>query len=195
MKEEKKLNDEDLVKALENCQKDNCDNCPYFINDKACMANNLLADILDLIRRLQYGYSSASKASEEWKVKYEEEREENAELQKQVETWKAKSKELETAWKIASSNEEKAQKQVDELKIKTCPNTDYCGGNIAKAVKDTAKEILQNCGEKHTEIYNRFVFKNSDYGDEEINAIINFSDILYFEIREYFKEKYGVEVE
>ena len=32
---------------------------------------------LALIRRLQYGYSSASKASEEWKAKYEAERKEN----------------------------------------------------------------------------------------------------------------------
>lgn len=41
----------------------------------------------------------------------------------------------------------KLQKQVDNLKIKTCPNTDYCGGRIQQAVKDTAKEILQPLAE------------------------------------------------
>ncbi len=39
---------------------------------------------LDLIRRLQFGYSSASKASEEWKAKYEKERKENAEYEQKL---------------------------------------------------------------------------------------------------------------
>ena len=61
------LTDEEIIKDLEQ------------YNDEQTINN-----ALDLIRRLQDGYSSASKASEEWREKYEKERKENAELQKQV---------------------------------------------------------------------------------------------------------------
>lgn len=65
--EEKKLTDGEIVKALEyKLSKVHAqiitDCCGVFICEQ---------DILDLIHRLQYGYSSASKASEEWKSKYE----------------------------------------------------------------------------------------------------------------------------
>ena len=72
------------------------------------------------------------------------------------------------AYKLKKRNAE-LQKQVDELKIKTCPNTDYCGGRIQQAVKDTAKEIFEWL-EKHC-FFNCF---------EIVEA--------------YFKERYGVEV-
>lgn len=42
------MTDKDLIKALECCNKDDCDNCPYKRNCK-----NVMRDILDLITRQQ----------------------------------------------------------------------------------------------------------------------------------------------
>lgn len=58
--------------------------------------------------------------------------EDKRQLQKQVEEWKAKSKELETAWEISSSNEEKLQKQLDELKSKDVPKKVECHIKLPK---------------------------------------------------------------
>lgn len=97
---------------------------------------------------------------------------ENAERKKQVEAWKARAKELEESWEISSSNEEKLQKQVDELteeranlkaeiatqtlKYEALKTGKIIASGIfevlnkakkteirEQAVKDTAKEILQ----------------------------------------------------
>lgn len=72
-------------------------------------------------------------------------------LQGENEAWKLKSKELETAWEISSSNEERLQKQVDELlnrriepkifqchadTLETCPK-------VEKAVKGTAEKFAE----------------------------------------------------
>lgn len=48
-----------------------------FANDSDVNESGIYTKILDFIRRLQSGYSSASTASDEWKAKYEAEREEN----------------------------------------------------------------------------------------------------------------------
>lgn len=42
------MTDKDLIKALECCNKDDCDNCPYKRNCK-----NVMCDVLDLINRQQ----------------------------------------------------------------------------------------------------------------------------------------------
>jgi chromosome segregation ATPase len=73
----------------------------------------------------------------------------NKAFQKQVEAWAARSRELEIAWEQSSSNEEKLQKQVDELtafKNEAISMSLYGKGRKdgeEVAVKDTAKEILQ----------------------------------------------------
>lgn len=78
---------------------------------------------------------------------------ENAKQKAEIEAWKAKSRELEQSWEIASSNEEKLRKQVNELTsqnewlknendyLKKC--ADAFLGDYKNSVKDTAKEILQ----------------------------------------------------
>lgn len=71
---EKKLTDEELITALDKCrEKTYCEEkCEYRLAEmgSACIPK-LMGQALDLIRRLQYGYSSASKASDEWREKYE----------------------------------------------------------------------------------------------------------------------------
>lgn len=42
----------EIKKALENCQKNNCLDCPYFIDEKRCRANDLLLDAITLINEL-----------------------------------------------------------------------------------------------------------------------------------------------
>ena len=43
----------EIKKALENCQKNNCLDCPYFIDEKSCRANDLLLDTITLINELE----------------------------------------------------------------------------------------------------------------------------------------------
>ena len=83
--EEKKLTDEEIVKALERCAKYHfeCNEDCNLYGVEECTVK-LCNGALDLIRRLQYGYSSASKASEEWKAKYKAERKENAEYERKL---------------------------------------------------------------------------------------------------------------
>ena len=72
----------------------------------------------------------------------------NAKIQKQAEAWKLRSKELEEAWEVSSSNEEKLQKKVDEFED-VFGNAD----NFARIMSDlrmsngnrisTSKELLE----------------------------------------------------
>ena len=43
----------EIKKALENCQKNNCVDCPYFIDEKRCRANDLLLDTITLINEFE----------------------------------------------------------------------------------------------------------------------------------------------
>ena len=43
----------EIKKVLRNCQKDNCIDCPYLIDEKKCRANDLLIDTLNLINELE----------------------------------------------------------------------------------------------------------------------------------------------
>jgi hypothetical protein len=130
---------------------------------------------------------------------YDRMKEQNAELQKQVDELKEERENMQAVIFGLEEDKRLLQKQVDELKKsqanKYALEAVYNNG-YEHAVKDTAKEIFNELYKKHTEVYNQYVFKkDSDYDDLEINAIINFSDSLYFEITKYFKKKYGVEVE
>ena len=89
------ITDEEIIKALGYCTKSRCDdettgNCPLK-NDESC-GTILAINALDLIRRLQSGYSSASKASEEWREKYEKERKENEEYNQKLDDGELLSK-------------------------------------------------------------------------------------------------------
>lgn len=139
MSDEKKLTDEEIVKALENCittitdmKRKGCDECPYK-EVEACGKAQMI-DLLDLIHRLQ----SENKRLEE---RITDER-------KGFEPYILKNYEL--------------QKQVDELlRDKGFLIADLA--NARQAVKDTAKEIFDSifevlCGfttEGKSEEYNK----------------------------------------
>ena len=204
--EEKKLTDEEVIKALKNCSG----------GYGAGIVGNLYEMALDLIHRLQaeniglmervetlinslHETIDKQKAELEelkspkfgrWKVKFfkaqeEIERltEENERLNKLLE--EKRIDELNTAKQIVAQNcilnEENAelQKQVDEwkerAKIDLKNERNWSKIQIKQAVKDTAKEILQGLVEKA-------------YLNECIDLTVN-------EVKAWFREDYGVEVE
>ncbi len=149
MKEEKKLNDEELITTFYRCcggSANSCANCYYRIGTSRCNMKKLNRDILDLIRRLQYGYSSASKASEEWKVKYEQEREENVAQQAEIERLTEEKQSLigrkaglDYSYNQVKEKNAELQKQVEYWESET----KIARRDIDEAVKDTAKDVLQ----------------------------------------------------
>ena len=172
--EEKELTDEELVKALEWCRTSiNCKGCPKYgcevVIDYSKCKKDLIKQSIDLIRRLQYGYSSASKASEEWKAKYEAERKENAEYERklddgdlvsiewhdeqvghaneEIERLTEENEYLDMVAKQVLADYQNAQVQVDELLNRRIePKIFHCHADtvetcpkVQQAVKDTAK--------------------------------------------------------
>lgn len=160
------MSDEDILKAFKFCLKDkgSCNKCKVYgkstpmLSERFIVCEKLIDSAYDLIRRLQYGYSSASKASDEWKAKYEAERKENEELQKQIDELKEqkgfwegmhdrvslkleeyddKSDEYENALVVKQCRITELQKQVDEL-MKPLYDEDLFNLGYAKAVKDIA---------------------------------------------------------
>ena len=63
------MTDKDLIKALECCNKDDCDNCPYKRNCK-----NVMCDVLDLINRQQAEIERLNKEVKYWEVEAKEAR-------------------------------------------------------------------------------------------------------------------------
>ena len=143
MSEEKKLTDEEIVKALECCTKDGwCKECPYFINGIDCGNQRSENDYLDLINRqkaeierLTQRLDYYNKSSDYHEGNQKELEERNAELQKQVDELKTENKELykEHTTLIAGS----ILKQQDI--VKDTAKEIYC--HIAKAYYD--KEMLK----------------------------------------------------
>ena len=236
---EKKLNDEEIVKALEICaievdihDKDDCKECPYFMKKIDCVTGQRSEkDILALIHRLQervFDYENLERQAKKLEL---ENIEQKAGIERLTEE-RYKYKELyETMYRKYSdlSHEEfycmvlekekneyldkalELQKQVDELKEKimnlksamidrvarksydslltTIEDVDEIFGDayesefnehLGQAIKDTAKEILQDEKEKVTlhmnEAGNWVNALDEDYIDELAN-------------------RYGVEVE
>lgn len=69
--EEKKLTDEEIVKALELCVKNDCEKCPYLIKGFDCVISKQAEnDFLDLIHRLQDENRALLKENEELTISY-----------------------------------------------------------------------------------------------------------------------------
>lgn len=188
MNEEKKLTDEEIVKALEICSDvmstnydaSKCKKCPYFLKKIDCVERSE-KDWLDLIHRLQDENERLTKERNEYKGLYETmyrkwsdlcDKEFNCDaLRKEKNEYFDKAVEL--------------QKQVDELKEerqtlvdkynKADEAVDYWCEKYKQAVKDTAKEILKWL-----------------LGKAYVNKCI---DLHINEVKVKFRENYGVEVE
>ena len=140
MSEEKKMTDEEIVKALENCANDEmCRECPYFINGIDCGNQRSENDYLDLIHRLQSENVKQKAEIERLALAVEGLKGENKVIHKENDELLGKIERLtKENSNVISMNDalyrEKAelQKQVDELKEERYYTE-----------QDTAKEILQ----------------------------------------------------
>ena len=187
--EEKKLTDEEVVKALEHCATENtCRGCVKYngattIDYFKCMRDTR-KKVVDLFRRLQ-----AENAEGKARIK---ELTRIAEYQQQsnIERWaiiQEKDKEIkrlteekdkyQKKWHTAYMNELDLQRQVDELKVYL--PSEKVGSK--QAVKDTAKEILTEIGESDI-----LVVDTQEYGEIEVVSMERLKEIV---------KRKGVEVE
>jgi chromosome segregation ATPase len=127
-KEEKKLTDEEIVKALEDCNRgytdmnrNSCDTCPY--RDIEPCGKAQMTGCIDLIHRLQAEIERLTEYNANLNGMNLEFIDKNAELQKQVDELKSRLWASENAVKEMSNAFGRERARVD------------------KAVKDTAKEI------------------------------------------------------
>ena len=169
--EKNKLTDEEIVKALACCVKgESCVPCPYFIKKIDCVYKRRAeGDALDLINRLQN--ENERLTEEKYKVEQNLKQCENG-YELELHTERYKNAEL--------------QKQVDELTDKlgkvlsTVGIDEYQQSKaIEQAVKDTAKEILQEIVKLRKEEHGIY-YSAYDYA---------------IEIGKRVRKKYGVEVE
>ena len=121
---EKKLTDEEIVKALVHCyvKRGRCDDCVLYEDDEKCLAP---IAVLDLIQRQTAEIERLTEERDKYKEK----------------------------WQTAYINELNLQKQVDELTEINIEERDIhfkiiCGykdeiARLEQAVKDTAKEICE----------------------------------------------------
>lgn len=171
--EEKKLTDEEIVKALECCAtisvnpylRGECIDCPYFQKHIDCVEGRRSEmDCIDLIHRLKDENESLKKrekiadedlnnVSNEWANC----RDENAKLKAEIERLTAEINQrrermsrMDCNYATELQKKAKLQKQVDELKTENKElykeHTTLIAGSILKQqdiVKDTAREILQ----------------------------------------------------
>ena len=184
--EEKKLTDEDVVKALECCSKSwDCNNCKRNKenNNRFICSENLLKDCLDLIHRLQAENERLTEENEyldmcgkQFLADYQKCEVERAELENQVDELKElNAKYLESIESV----------QAGRCRLR-CILTE-------QAVKDTAKEILQGfmkwLNQAINESYDKSVKGSIHYGGK---------NRAFHEVKELVKnvaEEKGVEVE
>ena len=131
--EEKKLTDEDIIKAFEICYFGitSCDDCPYEMNNIDCTKRRSEKNILDLIHRLRDENKRLIEELQEEKVWFSELLQSKNELQEQVDELKEW---CDTTYKKAIDREEDAY------------SLGFDKGK-EQAEKDTAKEILQEWAE------------------------------------------------
>ena len=152
--EEKKLTDEEIVKALECCanggsQKD-CDLCPIGVI-KCFEQENLMPQLaLDLINRLKEGRKTFFRIAKQRNEEKRELEKKVEELQTEIERLKEENEYLDMVAKQALTGYQNTQVQVDELteklgKVLSGIKADelLVAKGIEQAVKDTAKEIFE----------------------------------------------------
>lgn len=134
--EEKKLTDEEIVKALDCCAVGRkCGECPYFIKKIDCLLGQRIeSDLLDLIHRLQSELSKELAEHEEFTKKA------NAEIERLTE----ENEYLDGCAKQFFADYKKCEVELSEKEDKCldCPYQLKFNEIEKQAVKNTAKEIL-----------------------------------------------------
>ena len=165
--EEKKLTDEEVIKALDICYNDvHCSvDCPYFnLNGRNfCQDKELYKDLKRIVQE-----------HAEQKAEIERLTEKNEELEERNRILKK----YKSMWSELDTKNTELQKQVDELKanqVIECHGMLKGCDIVKQAVKDTAKEI-------YTQVLEWFSV-GEDYS------------VFIHNIEQWLKEKYGVEFE
>ena len=148
----------EIKKALENCQKNNCLDCPYFIDEKNCRANDLLLDTLTLINELE---------SENERLKNK-----NYQLEQDLGQCENGYKlELHTArYQLHSANEDlkKAQDRIAELEKEIEENAFYSKG-YAQGIKNTYEVVIPDKLKQFAKMLKEKIF--------DLGNIVNENDI------------------
>lgn len=169
--EEKKLTDEEIIKALECCIEDNlCKACVLY-TDAGCIKKRNVKT-LDLIHRLQervFDYENLEKHAKKLEFENVEQKAEIERLTEEIDQRREMMHRMDCNYATELQKNADFKKQVDELteqlrKLKLAHTSlceecaDYCP-RVPQAVKDTAKEILQELYETPHEYHEKKIFE------------------------------------
>lgn len=120
------MTDKEIIKALECCKKDDCDNCP---NDFGNCYANLSGYSLDIINRQQAEIERLRKEVNLVSIQFQDAQERYEEVQTEIEQWKEEANKYQKLWCIAVDDIEAAKSEIykefaEHLKEKWS-NNDY----------------------------------------------------------------------
>lgn len=197
MNKAKEMNDKELVKTFKNCAHGGasaCRDCKYKLGGTRCNMKKLYEDVVALINRLQSENERLKKANESLSKEYKDQVALNkltlvdmddlmAQLERRVEDvypefmqdYKTMRDELNACYEENGKLKELNAKYLDSIESVQAGRCRLRCELTEQAVKDTAKEIL-------TELIER----------AHSNGCI---DLTVNEVKAWFREDYGVEVE
>ena len=97
------MTDKEIIKALECCKKDDCDNCP---NDFGNCYANLSGYSLDIINRQQAEIERLRKEVNLVSIQFQDAQERYEEVQTEIEQWKEEANKYQKLWCIAIDDKE-----------------------------------------------------------------------------------------
>lgn len=103
------MTDNEIIKALECCKKDDCDNCP---NDFGNCYANLSGYSLDLINRQQAEIERLRKEVNLVSIQFQDAQERYEEVQTEIEQWKEEANKYQKLWCIAIDDIEAAKSEI-----------------------------------------------------------------------------------
>ena len=103
------MTDNEIIKALECCKKDDCDNCP---NDFGNCYANLSGYSLELINRQQEEIDRLRKEVNLVSIQFQDLQERYEEVQTEIEQWKEEANKYQKLWCIAIDDIEAAKSEI-----------------------------------------------------------------------------------
>ena len=103
------MTDNEIIKALECCKKDDCDNCP---NDFGNCYANLSGYALDLINRQKAEIERLRKEVNLVSIQFQDAQERYEEVQTEIEQWKEEANKYQKLWCIAIDDIEAAKSEI-----------------------------------------------------------------------------------
>lgn len=198
--EEKKLTDEEIVKAFEQCaEHDTCWDCPLRQGRELNTCREIITDLIHRLQReKQTLKSELRKECEEHEEFTQKAKAEIERLTKKVDGYLVLNQTIQTLNEKLIAENAELQKQVDELKSQVrgrdkviALQVEQCTQKEQQAVKDTAKEILQEIFDEQFEI-------DVDIDENSKDDVVKVGKAVLTAIHEKIElmaDRYGVEVE